>query len=137
METGIKVGECMTTHLVTISGTASAKEAAGTMAARDVGSLLVVDSQNRPTAIVTESDLVRKCLAKGECDAVVAEIATKPLVTITPDADLSEAAKLMGRKNVKRLVVTDGAGNAQGIISQEDIVKLTPSLYDLTARKGQ
>jgi len=52
----------------------------------------------------------------------VAEVMTRSVVTITPEATVSEAARVMGRRNVKRLPVVDLEGDLVGIVSRSDIV---------------
>lgn len=135
MDTGIKVGDCMKTSLVTIDGNASVYEAAELMTKKGVGSLLVV-SKGNINAIVTDADLVRKCVAKRKMDLKVKDVASKPLVTIAPTVDLAEAARTMGLKRVKRLVVVRN-GRVSGIISETDIVQISPSLYDLIVERDR
>lgn len=134
MDTGIKVGECMKTLLVTIDRNDSAVCAAKTMKKKDVGSVLVT-SGREIMAIVTDEDIVRKAVAAGKLDVTVDKIASKPLISISAEADLVEAAKAMAKKNVRRLVVVDKAKKVVGMISQTDILKLSPSLYDLIAER--
>ncbi|MFQ5405917.1 MAG: cyclic nucleotide-binding/CBS domain-containing protein [Candidatus Micrarchaeia archaeon] len=134
METGIKVGDCMTTKLVTISGKASIIDAARKMNECDVGSLLVTDSKQKIYAIATESDLVRKALSTGNLNHEIKDVASFPLLTVPATSDVSQAAKLMGKKSIKRLIVVS-AGKIAGIISSKDIVRISPSLYDLIAEQ--
>jgi len=136
METGIKVGDCMKTSLVTIREDASIVEAARKMKQSNVGSLLVEDKNKRVYGILTSDDVVHKAVSAEKTAEPVKNFASKPLVGIKIDADLRDAAKLMGERNVKRLVVfkTDGKSIA-GIISQKDIVRISPSLYDLIAER--
>lgn len=134
MDTGIKVGDCMKTVLVTISESASIVDAAKKMKARAVGSLLVLDSNDKTYAIITESNIVKKALAEGKLDGKVKDFASFPLVTISVGSDVSEAAKLMGAKNVRRLVVI-AEGKIVGIVSQKDVIRISPALYDLIAEK--
>jgi CBS-domain-containing membrane protein len=47
---------------------------------------------------------------------------TRSVVTITPEASIGEAARVMGRRNVKRLPVVDLEGELVGIISRADVV---------------
>ncbi|MFH0922512.1 MAG: CBS domain-containing protein [Candidatus Micrarchaeota archaeon] len=135
MDTGIKVGDCMKTSLVTIDENACIYDAAELMTKKGVGSLLVV-SKGNIEAIVTDADLVRKCVAKRKMDLKVKNVASKPLVTIAPTVDLSEAARLMGLKRIKRLVVVKD-GRVSGIISETDIVQISPSLYDLIVERDR
>jgi len=133
METGIKVGDCMEKSLVTVPDSANAAEAASKMASAKVSSLMVTDDAGKISAIVTETDLVRKALAQGRADITVKEMASTQLVTIPADADMAEAATLMGKRNVKKLVVTID-GKISGIISHTDIIHIAPSLYELTTK---
>lgn len=134
MDTGIKVGDCMRTQLVTLSDSATAFDAAEAMLKNNVGSLLVVDAKDKPYALLTDEDLVRKVLAKRKTDARVKDVCSKPLIGVTPDADIREAARMMGEKRIKRLVVFKGK-EVVGVISARDIVDLSPSLYDLIAER--
>lgn len=123
----------MKTTLITIDESASVFDSAKKMSDAKVGSLLV-EKNGKITGIVTDSDLVRKCLAKKNTHCTVGEIATRPLVGISPDEDLSEAARMMGSKKVRRLVVMQG-NHTIGIISSTDLTRISPSLYDLIAEK--
>jgi CBS domain-containing protein len=51
---------------------------------------------------------------------------TKPALTITATASLEEAARVMEKRRVHRLVVTDGTANPIGIISTSDLVRSWP-----------
>ncbi|MGC9114126.1 MAG: cyclic nucleotide-binding/CBS domain-containing protein [Candidatus Micrarchaeia archaeon] len=126
----------MKTSLVTIRDDAPAYEAASLMRDNNVGSVLVTNASNKIYGIVSERDLVVKVLAANKCGAVVKEVASKPVLTIAADADLSEAARMMGEKNVKRLAVARN-GEVIGIISQKDIIRISPSLYDLIAETAK
>ena len=121
----------MKATIVTIGESASVYEAAEKMKRAGVGSLLV-EKAGEVKAILTDADIIRKAVAERKMDGSVGSFASKPLVTIAADADLSDAAALMGRKGVKRLVVTSD-GRVAGIVSQTDIVRISPSLYDLIA----
>ncbi len=128
METGIKVGDCMRTSLVNVPDSTPVVIAAKKMAESGVGSLLVLNSKGI-YGIITEKDLVVKVLATGKINTTVKEICTKTLITIPVTEDISLAAKLMGEKNIKRLVVTS-QGKIVGIVSQKDLISIAPSLYD-------
>ena len=135
METGIKVGDIMKTSLVAITESATVQEAAKIMKSRDIGSILVKDKNKKIYGILTDRDLVEKVLSKGlKSNTGIAKFISKPLVGIRPDSDISEAAKLMGNEDLRRLVVFK-EGKVIGILSEKDIVKISPSLYDLIAEK--
>lgn len=134
METGIRVGDVMSRSLVTIGEDASIFDVAKVMKRRDVGSVLVKDPKGIIYGIVTERDLVWKALGTGKLKAKAKNVASKPLLSIPISADLREAASLMGKRSRKRLVVTRDS-KIVGILSEKDIVNISPSLYDLIAEE--
>jgi CBS domain-containing protein len=134
MDTGIKVGDCMKALLITISYDDTVEKAAKLMKKNDLGSVLVADGR-KIEAIVTEGDIVRNAVALGRLDIPIRKVATKPLLTIRADRDLVEAAKAMARNNIRRLAVVDSAGIVVGMISERDILKISPALYDLIAER--
>ncbi|NUN11566.1 CBS domain-containing protein [Candidatus Micrarchaeota archaeon] len=128
MNTGIKVGDVMKTSLVTISADKSIFDAARLMKDHQVGSLIVTSES---VSILTQGDLVEKALATKHLDVKVGALASKRLFTISAELDLADAASLMGKHKVKRLLVTKGSQDIVGIISSTDIIRISPSLYDL------
>ncbi|MEM0475378.1 MAG: CBS domain-containing protein [Candidatus Norongarragalinales archaeon] len=132
METGIKVGDCMKTTLVTIDENASIFDAAALMKKKKVSGLFVTNARNEIYALVTDADIVRRAVAAKKMSVKVKDIATKPLIGIEASRDISDAAKLMGQRDVKRLVVFK-QHKVAGIISVKDIIRISPSLYDLVA----
>jgi len=52
----------------------------------------------------------------------VADVMTKDVVTACPDATVKDVAELMARNNVGTVVITDGAGNLEGIVSDRKLV---------------
>jgi predicted transcriptional regulator len=135
METGIKVGDCMKTTLVSIGENASIYDAAAVMKKKGVSGLVVTNAKNEPYAVITDADIVNRAVASKKMNAKVKDVASKPLIGIDASRDLSEAAKLMGQRDVKRLVVFK-QHKVAGIISVKDIIRISPSLYDLVAEKA-
>ena len=108
MDTGIKVGDVMKTNIASIAQDETATNAAAKMAEVGVGSLLLTSPNGEFTGILTEKDLVTKALAKKTPEIIINKIATRDLISIDANEDISKAAALMGKKNVKRLVVKSG-----------------------------
>ncbi len=133
METGIKVGDCMKSSLVTVPDSTPVVDAAKKMAQAKVGSLLVTDKKGI-YGIITEGDFVRRVLSQGKFSFKVGEVCTKSFVSISMEEDISQAAKLMGDKEVKRLVVTSH-GKVVGVISLKDLISVSPSLYGFIGDK--
>ena len=85
-------------------------EAAVRMREKSVGSLLVEPTNaegrvSNRSGIVTETDLIRKVLAKGmdSSHTRVDQIMTSPLLTITPDRPMLDASHLMETNHVPSL----------------------------------
>jgi len=122
METEIPVKDIMTRPVITAEAELDILSAAKKMATANVGSLIVV-SRKTPIGILTERDLVKKIVAQATNpkSVKVAEIMSTPIVTISPEASLREAAALMLKSGVKRLPVISN-GKLVGIITDTDLV---------------
>lgn len=59
---------------------------------------------------------------KKAATAKVEDIMTAGVITVSPDADIAEAARLMGERRVNRLPVVDKEGRLVGIITRGDII---------------
>ncbi len=59
----------------------------------------------------------------------VSEVMTRPAITVAPDAALSQAARLMVEKRVKRLPVVDEEGKLVGILGRLDILNLVAAVH--------
>jgi CBS domain-containing protein len=104
-------------------------EAAKRMKGQQLGSLLVESTDaegrmSRRSGIVTETDLIRKVLAKGMDPllATVNQIMTSPLLTITPDRPMLDASHLMEANHVRYLCVSDEE-EIVGVVSVRDLAR--------------
>lgn len=115
-----KVSDAMSEYTVTVSPDQTLTEAAEMMKASDVGSLPVVQD-GRLVGIVTDRDIVVRAVAErvDPQGVRVGEVASRELVTITPDADLDEALRLMARHQIRRLPVVEQE-RLVGILAQAD-----------------
>ena len=131
MKTGFLVGDAMTKKPITIVGTLTVEECARLMAERHVGSLIIIDA-GKAEGVVTEQDLVRKVIAKGEDPKTVpvSEIMVTSLVTISPDADIYDALVQMKEHNIRHLPVLHGE-EMVGFLTLKDILKVEPQLFDI------
>lgn len=118
------VRSVMSKSVMAIDLNSSAKECAKAMAKKGV-SCAVITASGSAAGIVTERDLVSKVMAESmEAKSVlVRDIMSTPLITISPDARLTEAAGLMAQYRVRRLVVVDSGGVLAGIITTGDIAR--------------
>ena len=97
---------------------------------KDLGAVIVQNKAGKSIGIITERDIVKRVVAKNlKPDTVKAkEIMTTPLVTIEPEATISDAARRMTRLDIRRLGVIY-KGNLVGIISSKDILGVMPELH--------
>jgi len=110
----------------------SVKEVVAVMNKFDIGSIVVVQGE-RPVGIITERDILKRivepCL---DPETVTArQIMTSPVVTIDENASINEAAKLMAKKGIKRLLVTRNKDELMGIITFTDIVTKVPDMLSI------
>ena len=134
------VASVMTTDVVTIAPGSVYKEVVERLRERRVSAAPVVDAERHVIGVVSEADLLLKeerpdgapggPLLHPHGDAAKAEarnaaaLMTAPAVTVTPQTTLTEAARLMHRRHVKRLPVVDDEGRLVGIVSRADLLHL-------------
>lgn len=99
-------------------------DAARLMASLDVGALPICGEDKRLKGMLTDRDIVVKCLAEGGDPARTraGELGQGKPVTIGADDDVQEALDTMRSHQVRRLPVIDGH-DLVGIISQADIAR--------------
>lgn len=97
-------------------------DAARLMRERDTGALPICGDDGRLKGMLTDRDIVVKCIADGGDPSTVTagSLAEGKPVTIGVDDDVREALETMKAHQVRRLPVIDGH-DLVGIISQADI----------------
>jgi len=93
---------------------------------------LIVTKNNNPVGILTDSDIIKKIVAKDlqPSKIKIKNIMSSPLVTISPNEKILEASRKMKKSNIKRLPVLDN-GKIVGIISATDIARSSPEMLDI------
>lgn len=127
------VRDIMTRNLISVKTTDQVIVAIELMTKNNIGSVVVTEDE-KPVGILTERDILKKVCAKElSAKAVTArEVMSKPLITIEADSRLGEAALLMTRKDVRRLLVIDKE-KVVGIITQKDITRGTLETFMVLA----
>ena len=102
-------------------------DAARTMKELDVGALPICGDDNRLAGMVTDRDIVVKCLAEGgdPSSTKVSDLAEGKPVTIGADDPVAEILRTMTQYGVRRLPVIDGH-ELIGMVSQADVAKNLP-----------
>lgn len=118
----MKLREVMTNPVIRIHPEESVAVAARTLARYNIGILPVCGGDGRVCGLVTDRDIVTRCLASGRSPAstTVREVMTTQIVSGRPDMDTSAAAGLMGREQIRRLPVMEN-GRLCGMVSLGDL----------------
>lgn len=118
----MKLRDIMTKTVVRIHPEESVSVAARTLANYNIGILPVCGSDGRICGLVTDRDIVTRCLAanRSPMSTTVREVMTTNVISARPDMDTGLAAGLMGRQQIRRLPVTEN-GRLCGMVSLGDL----------------
>jgi len=131
------VKDVMSSPAITVEENAPANRVAELMDKHGVGCIIVTTKEEKPIGVITERDLVLRVLAKNaKPDTLKAEeVMTSPLITIEPDATITDTARRMSRLNIRRLGVVY-KGRLVGIISSKDVLGVMPELLEMIQEKA-
>jgi CBS domain-containing protein len=113
----LKIRDIMCKKIVTSKEDISIQEAVQLLSDRHVGSIVIVDDEQRCIGIFTERDAIRVFATKFSTDQPLSKIMSRHVVTITLDASFDEAKRLMLSHNIRHLPVTDETGKLIGLFS--------------------
>ena len=118
----MKVRELMSNPVIRIHPEESVAVAARTLARYNIGILPVCGNDGRVCGLVTDRDLVTRCIASGRAASMtpVREVMTTQILSVRPDMDANLAAGIMGRAQVRRLPVLEN-GRLCGMVSLGDL----------------
>lgn len=127
----MKLRDVMTSPAIQISADESVEVAARSFAHYNIGAMPVCDRRGNLCGVVTDRDLVTRCLAanRSPADTTVREIMTRQVITADTQMDTGVAAHLMGRTQVRRLPVTE-QGKVCGMVSLADLALREESAMD-------
>ena len=117
----MKERDVASSAVVAVGPAQSLREATKLMAKHGVGSAVVQDAEML-VGILTERDVLNAVAAANDPEAVsVEQIMTADVVTVGPDWDLVEAARVMASRRIRHLVVYEG-GQLLGVLSVRDVL---------------
>lgn len=135
------VREVMTRDVVTVSVDTPYREIVDLLADRRVSALPVLDGSGTVVGVVSEADLLHKIEFQDQdglpvrwfgarhrasrakaAGTVAGQLMTSPAVTISPEASVVTAAKVMDAEAVKRLPVLSDDGDLVGIVARRDLL---------------
>ncbi|MEU5979294.1 CBS domain-containing protein [Streptomyces sp. NPDC047315] len=133
------VSDVMTHTAVAVGRHAGYKEIVELMDQWKISAVPVLAGEGRVIGVVSEADLLLKeehrdddptrtdtpLDVSAKAAALTAgDLMSSPAVTVRADATLSEAARIMARRRVKRLPVVDAQGLLEGVVSRSDLLKV-------------
>lgn len=120
----MKVKQIMTDHVITVGQREPVAHAARLMKRGNLGALPVCDDDGRLRGIVTDRDIVTRCVAADDDpgETPVREIMSRGIVTCGAEDDADELARTMSARQVRRVPVTEG-GKVVGMVSLGDLAR--------------
>ena len=137
-----KVGDVMTTDVVTVPSDMRFKELAALLDQLKISALPVLGPDGRVAGVVSEVDLLRKEEYQQDADAkrpprwrrwadrarargrTAADVMSSPAITIAPDVSLVAAARLLDQHHIRRLLVVGADGRLVGIVTPRDLLRV-------------
>ena len=115
-------------------------EALSVLVEKNVGALMVLDSQDQVVGIFSERDYARKVIVKGRAsrDTRISEIMTENPFTVAEHDTIEDCMVKMTDKHIRHLPVTDERNRLVGMISIGDVVKhiIDEQRYIITNLEG-
>ena len=102
----------------------TAREIANRMRRHNIGALVIL-VKNRMVGVISERDLVNRviCVGKDPNRTFANDIMTKNVITAKPDMTVGSAAKLMTKRNIKKLPIVS-KDKIVGMVTQTDLTKI-------------
>ena len=118
----MKIRDVMTNSVIPIRPEENVAVAARTLTHYNIGALPVCGENGRLCGLVTDREIVTRCLASGKSPRLttVRDVMSGNLAWATPDMDVAEAARLMGVRQIRRLPVLEN-GKLCGMVSLGDL----------------
>ncbi len=123
VEEGRLVSDIMKKKVISIDETKTIKEAASLMNKAKIGSIIIT-KDDIPVGILTERDFVTKIAVEEiPLSVSLSQVMIKPLLVVTPNQTVWEAAEIMKNMGIHRLAVQEG-NKIIGMVSTTDLVKI-------------
>ena len=99
-------------------------EIADSMSLKNIGAVPILDDDNTLQGVVSERDIVRKCVKNGRDPDLVSalDIMTMEIITVDINTSAEIAIKIMGENNIRHLPVVDKDNKLISFISHRDLI---------------
>lgn len=113
----LKIKDIMCKKVITAKEDISIQAAVQLLNERHVGSVVVVDDEQKCIGIFTERDAIRLMANKFSVDEPLSKIMSRHVVTISLEASFDEAKRIMLSHDIRHLPITDATGKLIGLFS--------------------
>ena len=138
----MKLRELMTVDVITVGPNSALKEAARRMIEAGVSGLPVTNASGALIGVISEADLVkteadRRTTKRArplrwftssksipESEPRIGDAMTRDVITLGPDSDHAEAARVMTKAGIKRIPIIGENGDLLGLVSRSDILRV-------------
>ena len=120
----MKICDIMSDNVVSIDPLEPVSAAAKLLKSRNIGALPVCDGKGKLRGMITDRDIVTRCVALDSDPAAVKveEVMSRGIITASPFDELEHAVRIMSEDQVRRLPVLDG-GRLVGMVSLCDMAR--------------
>lgn len=120
----MKIHEIMKQSVISVAPEDTAMTASRLLSRHNIGSLPVCTNDGKLQGIVTDRDIVLRCVASGKNPEItpVSDIMSRNIISVSPADEVSAAATLMSSEKIRRLPVVE-KGRVTGMLSLGDIAK--------------
>ena len=124
MEETMKIKDCMTKNVISVGASEPVAVAARLMSRYNLGALPVQNADGRLCGMVTDRDVVLRCVAaRRDAEHMrVGEMMSTGILAVEASEDVSRAAQMMSRAQLRRLPVTQN-GKLTGMLSMADLAR--------------
>lgn len=121
----MKVKEMMSHKPITITPEENLAVAARLLSRYNIGALPVCSKEGKLRGMVTDRDIVLRCVATEEdaCSVRVSEVMTRRVISVDAEESIEKAAELMASRQIRRLPVESG-GKVVGMVSLGDLARV-------------
>lgn len=120
----VLLGEILTSSVKTAPPDAAISGVLAEMVSLRISCVVAVDAERRPLGIFTERDVVRLLAERrGLGSLKMAEVMSTPPFSSSTDIDFREAYRLLQERGFRHLVVVDGDGHLQGVVTEGDFLQ--------------
>jgi len=115
----------MTPKVITCSPTSTLLQVQQLMGNNSISRVVAVNGNNQPVGIITQEDVINFLVAdksrRGNEEITAEEVMTKKLITAKRKTPISNLAETMAKKGISSVVIVNGKGKLDGIVTKTDI----------------